>query len=367
VADTPVRPNPLRTGVSASPRMSREFSLVTVASGAVSLRSLEHGETFHPVIGPMAEARALHVAESRIVERAGKGERPFVIWDVGLGAAANAVAVLEALAGTPCPARIALHSFDCTAAPLAFALSHAEALGYLAKWREPVAALIAHGRASAGEVDWHFHRGDFREFVCAPRADVPPPDAILYDPYSPASNRSMWTLEHFTRLRACLDPARPCTLTSYSRSTSIRVTLLLAGFHVGCGGAIGEKDQTTVAATHRALLAQPLGAEWLGRVERSTRGAPLRESRNPGPISREDLALLRASLRAPPPSPRVCGRWEKKHRRGAAGSCAGMTKYCLIPVRCRSGISPVKTASHLRSPRQPGTRRTPSHPAPARP
>lgn len=276
--------------------MSREFTLVTVASGAVSLRSLEHGETFHPVIGPMAEARALHVAESRIVERAGECARPLVIWDVGLGAAANAVAVLEALAEAYRPARVELHSFDCTPEPLAFALSHADELGYLPPWRAAVAELLASGRTVAGQADWHFHRGDFREFVCAPRADVPAPDAILYDPYSPGSNRSMWTLEHFTRLRARLDPARPCTLTSYSRSTSIRVTLLLAGFHVGCGGAIGEKDQTTVAATHRDLLAQPLSAEWLGRVERSTRGAPLRESRNPGPISREDLSALRARI-----------------------------------------------------------------------
>ena len=63
----------------------------------MSLRSTLHGETFHPVVGPMAEARSLHVAQSRIVERAAQSER-FIVWDVGLGAAANAVAVLEALA-----------------------------------------------------------------------------------------------------------------------------------------------------------------------------------------------------------------------------------------------------------------------------
>ena len=277
------------------------FSLVTVASGARSVRSLEHGETFHPVVGPMAEARGLHVAQSRLVERAGECARPFVIWDVGLGAGANAVAVLEALSEMRCAARVELRSFDCTTEPLEFALRHADALAYLPRWREPAGCLLESGRAVVGNVDWHFHEGDFREFVCAPReaaAAVPAPDAILYDPYSPDSNRSMWTLEHFTRLRACLDPARPCTLTSYSRSTSVRVTLMLAGFSVGTGGAIGEKDQTTVAATHRALLAQPLGAEWLGRVERSTRGAPLRESRNAGPISREDLAALHVKLAA---------------------------------------------------------------------
>ena len=299
------------------------FSLVTVASGATSLRSEEHGETFHPVIGPMAEARGLHIAGSRIIERAGECARPFVIWDIGLGAAANAVAVLESLAEAHCPARVEMHSFDCTAKPLEFALHHAAELGYLTRWREPVESLLKTNRAAAGKVDWHFHLGDFRELVRESHEGVRDsrggdrgifaeqggghsvnwklplpvaPDAILYDPYSPESNPGMWTLEHFTRLRSCLDPTRPCTLTSYSRSTSVRVTLMLAGFHTGCGGSTGEKDETTLAATHRGLLAHPLDAEWLTRVSRSTRGAPLRERPSPGRISPEDLARLRAML-----------------------------------------------------------------------
>ena len=269
------------------------FVLVTVASGARSLHSLEHGETFHPVVGPMAEAHGLHVEQSRLVERARECTRPFVIWDVGLGAGANAVAVLEALSDADCAARVELHSFDSTTEPFEFALRHAGELEYLLPWREPATRILQTGRAPAGAVEWHLHRGDFREFVRAPRA-VEAPDAILYDPYSPEVNPGMWTLEHFTHLRACLDESRPCTLTSYSRSTAVRVTLVLAGFFTGRGGAIGEKDQTTVAATHRGLLAQPLDVEWLGRVERSTRGAPRREGADGGRISPEDLTGLRA-------------------------------------------------------------------------
>lgn len=287
----------MRIGAMRQTDTTAGFSLVTVTSGARSLRSLQHGETFHPVVGPMAEAHGLHVAESRLVERVRESARPFVIWDVGLGAGANAVAVLEALAAARCPARVELRSFDCTLEPLEFALRHADELAYLPRWREPVAQLIEAGRAVAGNVDWHFHRGDFRDFVREPRtATMVAPDAILYDPYSPESNPGMWTLEHFTRLRACLDENRPCTLTSYSRSTAVRVTLMLAGFFVGYGGGIGEKDQTTVAATHRELLAKPLDHDWLGRVSRSTRGAPLRERSSPGRISPEDLALLRAKF-----------------------------------------------------------------------
>jgi hypothetical protein len=54
------------------------------------------------VIGPEAEAEALHVRQLRLPERLRtRGE--FVIWDVGLGAAANAIAVLRAI--RDCPVR----------------------------------------------------------------------------------------------------------------------------------------------------------------------------------------------------------------------------------------------------------------------
>jgi tRNA U34 5-methylaminomethyl-2-thiouridine-forming methyltransferase MnmC len=214
-----------------------------------------------------------------------------VIWDVGLGAAANAVAVLEKIASSQLD--VALHSFDQTLAPLAFARDHAEELGYLAPWLPAIESLLASGQARIGAVNWHLHLGDFRALA----APAPAPDAILYDPYSPAANPGLWTLEHFTRLRARAGEA--CTLTSYSRSTAVRVTLALAGFFVGRGSATGEKNETTVAATRRDLLDDPLNENWLQRVERSTRGGPLREGRETGRITAEELDALRQKLIIP--------------------------------------------------------------------
>ena len=276
-----------------APRVSGKdragFELVTVQSGARSLRSREFGETFHPVVGPMAEAVGLHVRQQRLVERAGETRGPFVIWDVGLGAAANAVAVIEAFAEAgDSHRRVELHSFDHTTAPLAFALDHAEALGYLAPHAGAAAALLEKGAWHSRDFAWRLHAGDFCEQMSA----APAPHAILYDPYSPQSNPALWTLEHFTALHACLDPAQPCLLSNYTRSTAVRVTLLLAGFYVGHGHATGEKDQTTIAANTPALLTDPLDHSWLGRVRRSTRAAPLRIAGAPGVISPEDCAAL---------------------------------------------------------------------------
>ena len=66
------------------------------------------------------------------------------------------------------------------------------------------------------------------------------PHAIYFDAFSPAKNPAMWTLPVFQNLFRTLDPQRPCALTTYSRSTLIRATLLLAGFFFGVGHAGGN-------------------------------------------------------------------------------------------------------------------------------
>ena len=75
------------------------FELVPLAGGLNSLRSRANGQTFHPVVGPQKEAETVHVAGTRLVERANALPEgvEFVVWDVGLGAAANALAAVEAL------------------------------------------------------------------------------------------------------------------------------------------------------------------------------------------------------------------------------------------------------------------------------
>jgi tRNA U34 5-methylaminomethyl-2-thiouridine-forming methyltransferase MnmC len=238
-----------------------DYQLVQLANGTFSIHSLAEGETFHPVVGPVAEAQALYVNQLKLRDRVQSQAGEFVIWDVGLGAAANVLTALHATCDLPCSLHVI--SFDHTIAPLQFALRHSAKLGYLARYEGAVQELLQTGRADFKQdqqsVRWQLHLGDFPQFLRQP-GPTPAPHAILFDAFSPAKNPAMWTAPLFANLFQALDPNRPCAMPTYSRSTMLRVTLLLAGFYVGIGHATGEKDETTLAANTLALLDEPLPA-----------------------------------------------------------------------------------------------------------
>ena len=271
------------------------YQLVRLNNGICSVRSLADAETFHPVVGPVAEAQALYVNQLRLRERLQNYAGEFVIWDVGLGAAANALTVLRATRDLTC--RIRLMSFDHTLEPLKFAMKHTAELGYFGGYENHLEEFIRAHRVSFQDggqsVNWEFHLGDFPAWLATSKLAVPPPHAILFDAYSPARNPAMWTLPLFTNLFQRLDPQRPCALPTYSRSTILRVTLLLAGFFVGVGHATGEKEETTIAANDLSLIAEPLSARWLERARRSHCAEPMTEPvYRIAPLSAESLQKL---------------------------------------------------------------------------
>jgi tRNA U34 5-methylaminomethyl-2-thiouridine-forming methyltransferase MnmC len=256
------------------------YRLVRLANGAHSVHSLAHRETFHPVVGPVAEAEALYVRQLGLAERVRHHVGDFVVWDVGLGAAANSLTALRATRHLPC--RVHLLSFDHTLDPLAFALEHRDTLGYLGGYEAPLQRLLQERCCTFQDerqtVQWDVHVADFPTLVAEPASQrLAKPHVILFDAFSPATNPAMWTLPLFSNLFGLLAPDRPCALPTYSRSTMLRVTLLLAGFYVGVGHATGQKEETTIAANSLDLIAEPLDRRWLQRAHRSSSAEPLWE------------------------------------------------------------------------------------------
>jgi tRNA U34 5-methylaminomethyl-2-thiouridine-forming methyltransferase MnmC len=258
-----------------------EYELVKLANGTFSVRATAEDETFHPVIGPAAEAQALYVRQLHLPDRIAKHPGEFVIWDVGLGSAANVLTVFGATHDVNCSLRVV--SFDRTIQPLEFAVTHARELGYVVGFEPLIRELLDNVKAKASNgkqsIDWELRVGDFPHWATteANTKTTATPDAILFDPFSLAKNPAMWTPQLFTNLFRLLNPQQPCAMPTYSRSTMLRVTLLLAGFYVGAGHATGEKEETTIAANTLSLLSEPLGFEWLRRARISRSAEPMWE------------------------------------------------------------------------------------------
>ena len=242
--------------------------------GARAVRHLGHGEVMHPGVGPWEEANGLYVTQTRLtakLEAAGTG--PLRILDVGLGAGANAIAALTAATsmGERLKRTMEIVSLERDRTPLMLALGDAAGFPFLTPWKGQLETLLRHGEVHQGDFLWRLLEGDATERLAELHA---PFHIVFQDPFSPDNNPLLWTADWFRRVRA-LEGPEGLVLSTYSTSTPVRVSLLVAGFHVGAGAPSGARAETTVAASRGGLLENPLGRRWLERWERSSARAPI--------------------------------------------------------------------------------------------
>src|ERR1041385_7390224 len=73
-----------------------DYEVHRAREGFSSIRQISSGEIMHSRTDPMEEARQLYVEQARLAERLReRSNEPLILWDVGLGAAANAMAAIE--------------------------------------------------------------------------------------------------------------------------------------------------------------------------------------------------------------------------------------------------------------------------------
>ena len=219
----------------------------------------------HPGVGPLVEAEQLYVRQSRLVERLQtRNLATLVVFDVGLGAGSNAICAWAASERVPPPAaRLELVSFERDLGALELALGHGSDFALVGESALAARAVFDHGEYETARTLWRLQSGDVIESLAQEYAHA---DIVFWDPFSPRANPALWTIRAFEAIRRRAGPR--CTLFTYSASTATRVALLLAGWAVGIGDAIGDKAATTAAATEVRDLARPLDRGWLARLAR---------------------------------------------------------------------------------------------------
>ncbi len=232
---------PERRSRPPKPTTRGAFGIALSPEGFASIEHLTSGEIMHSVNHPDTEAECLYVRQSRWIERALAGERPLRVWDVGLGAAHNAMALIRALDGENAQvhSEVELVSFEQDLDAFRLALANTKPFAHL---RHPAPHVLEkHGVFTRERLRWQLVEGDF----LATFTTQPPPDVIFFDPFSAKVDTQMWSLATFRALHSHL--ARPAELFTYTASTAVRSSLLAAGFRVARGVGTGPKAETTIA------------------------------------------------------------------------------------------------------------------------
>ncbi len=235
-----------------------------------TLVETESGQSMHSRIGAWKEAQDLYIAQSQLDHRLATQDSPLVIFDVGMGIAANALAALEIAQASSYPRTLKIVSFENRLDGIRTALNHPQHFPWLEKHRKKIELLLEYKSWSAPGVEWSLFDGNFFDELKSAHA----PDLIFYDFYGPKTCPTLWGLNAFERLYLhCKD--QHCLLITYSASTAVRSAMLLAGFEVGYGQPTSLKSESTLASSKALSLAHPLDPTWLEKLTRSNAVAPL--------------------------------------------------------------------------------------------
>lgn len=294
--DVPLNTVPPKVGrrPSRRPLQMGAFALSKAKDGSVSICHSESGEVMHPGRDPMIEAQSLYIEQSQLVSRfenLKEGEE-LIIWDVGLGAAFNAMAVVHSLQEKKSKGKLKIISFEKDLDALRLALFHPAEFTHL-RHKAPH-ELLENSTFYHDNICWELIEGDFLETF----EKAPLPDLIYFDPFSSKTDSEMWSLKTFEKLFLYIQ-SKNCSLFNYTASTVIRTRLLLAGFYVSHGKASPPKEETTVAHTqkdnpHARLLCEA----WLSKWERSDAKNLI--------CSDKDSLLIESQLKAHPQFSREC-------------------------------------------------------------
>jgi tRNA U34 5-methylaminomethyl-2-thiouridine-forming methyltransferase MnmC len=239
-----------------------------------TLRDPVTGQPMHSTIGPMPEARQIYLRPALLDQRLTQGSHPLVLWDVGMGIAANSLAAFSLALSLKSSRPLQIHSFESAPDGIRQALQEIESFAYLKPYTSQLTELLSHGSTRLGPHEWKLYEGDFRSLTHV----APPAEVIFFDLYSPRVASYLWSVPVMERLRQSSPEA---TLVTYSAATPVRLALLLAGWWVGRPGASGPvtalKNESTVAIASEAQapwLENPLPIEWIDKFRHSSQAKP---------------------------------------------------------------------------------------------
>lgn len=199
-------------------------------------------EKMHPLGDPSREGLELYVRPTRIAQRLAENAEPLVVWDVGLGMGANALACVREARHAQAPRELRIFSFENQVEGFRAVVAEQDRFPHAA---DPAARnLCETAQHRETGLEWILLEGDYFDRS----KEAPAPDVIFFDPFSRNTNPRFWEMATFRELfHRCTN--KRAVLSTYANARAIRNAMTEAGWKVAVGPGFGNRDQTTLAVT----------------------------------------------------------------------------------------------------------------------
>jgi chorismate dehydratase len=242
------------------------YRLVMTDDGTPSLWSEEFGQLMHTTDGALAEALWKHLVPCGVLDKAGSRS----VLDIGFGLGYNVLATAdEALRRGVSMTIVSLEY--CNDAE-AF-VREIEYPAQFPQTGELIKRAYCDGRATQDDITVMVRFGDARKTIVAMAAEGLRFDAIYQDPFSPAKNPELWTLDYFSNLKSIM--ADDGMMTTYSAAVQVRRALVEAGFHIGELKSDQLPKKGTLASP--SSFAGCFDEEYLAMLSSEIRATPYRD------------------------------------------------------------------------------------------
>ena len=241
--------------------------LIKTEDGSPTLFLQEYEQAMHSTSGAYEESLLKHVIPSRILE---EKKRPLNVLDIGFGLGYNILALIHEYKklGMSNPVKIISlekeRSFSSFMDEIKFNDS-----------RDNIYSLVKKGyrtgSAADGNISILLIFGDARNVLSNLKKEFF--EAVFQDPFSPAMNPELWSLDYFRLIYSLMDKSG--IMTTYSSALHIRRGMIEAGFFIGRGPSVGKKREGTTAS--KSELMNQLSGEEIREIMGNPKSTPYRD------------------------------------------------------------------------------------------
>lgn len=255
-----------------------QFKTLITEDNTITVIDNTYDEAMHSLSGAYQEALYMHVIPSKVLSKQG---RVYVL-DIGFGLGYNVLALcVEAMKQK--------HAAFYTIISLEKNTEILSAMKFVCfnDERDIIYELLR--KSARGEkitTDYFSHSvlyGDARQLLSLLPNNCF--DGVFHDPFSPAKNPELWTVDFFKKMhQKCNDE---CIVTTYSAAMHIRVAMEQGGFIVSKGPQVGRKKEGTIA-TKKDNAVVPFDESFRALLEKNPKALPFTD-----PTLRDTPAVIR--------------------------------------------------------------------------